>query len=198
MKNLRDKLLKGETLTINQNGLVSDDNNNSNETSMPIPKGKLAVRQWYERDPQLLQDEKTAMNMKFPSFTLTKLGGGDNRLAWHGELRIGTFRKFAWKIAAIYNNDHPIKIMGTSVKIILMEPTIESLTQQIGWTPPHVLHSEEDGYYLCTARAEDVQADERVTSAAQCIAFAGKWLFAMELCIHGLLTREAFSRHNFI
>lgn len=39
---------------------------------------------WYERNPQLFNDEKQAMNLYFPNFVLDRLA--DGRICWVGNL----------------------------------------------------------------------------------------------------------------
>ncbi|MDR1925206.1 MAG: hypothetical protein LBQ66_12620 [Planctomycetaceae bacterium] len=196
LQSITEKLAQGKPLWVGQDGQIIEDANasgiNTNAIT-PIPPGKLAVQQWYEKDPQLYQDEIAAMKLKFPNFQLTKLGGGDDRLAWHGTLHIGLLGS-AWKIMAVYDNDHPKKVMGTSVKTFLIDPSIDFVAEKIGQHPPHVL-SSEDGYYLCIFRSEDVRADTRVTSAAQCLATAAKWILGIELVMLGKLSLDKFGGH---
>ena len=65
---LKKKLLEGKKVTIAPDGNVTKGDDSS---SIVIPKGKLAVAQWYEKDPGLLMAEKAAMNRYFPGFTLS-------------------------------------------------------------------------------------------------------------------------------
>ena len=83
---LKKKLLEGGKITLKKNGSATDEQGDSSTIS--IPKGKLAS-QWYERDPELLQMEKMAMQMAFPNFKLDKLD--DGRLYWVGDLTPGVY-----------------------------------------------------------------------------------------------------------
>ena len=53
---LKKKLLEGGKITLKNNGSVTDDK--GADSTISIPKGKLAANQWYERDPELLEMEK--------------------------------------------------------------------------------------------------------------------------------------------
>lgn len=75
---LAEMLRKGEPVMISKKGNVKGDD--GQESNIKIPKGKPALRQWCESDPELLEDEKKAMAKAFPYFNLYKLPGG--RLAW--------------------------------------------------------------------------------------------------------------------
>jgi len=177
--------------------------------TITIPTGKLAAAiQWYEKDPSLLVAEKAAMAKAFPNFQLEPIG--DGRLAWTGTLTPGIWKGFwaaeddlsarqTWEVMAIYENNHPNQQMGSSVKVFLLYPTIETVIEHIGWRPYHLLHdpiSNQD--YLCTAQAEDVKVGETSTSAASVLAWAVKWLTAFELVMTGDLSKEDFNTHGVI
>jgi len=188
---LAEMLRKGQPVKISQKGNVKG--NDGEESNIKIPKGKLALQQWYDNDPELLEGEKKAMEKAFPYFNLFKLP--DGRLAWQGELQIGVLGDNKWEVAAVYNNNHPEARMGSSVKVFLMNPSIDDLIANTGWRPTHLLNSE-DGVYLCTANAEDIRTGNLVTTAASVLAWAVKWLMAFELVLTGDLTQEEFNRHN--
>lgn len=196
-------LREGRTMTISHGGGAGQPG------TMQVPKGKLAVAlQWYERDPSLLVAEKAAMARAFPNFQLEQIG--DGRLAWTGTLTPGIWKGFwaaegdisarqTWEVMAIYENNHPHQQMGSSVKVFLLSPTIQTVIEQIGWRPYHLLHdpiSNQD--YLCTAQAEDVKVGETSTSAASVLAWAVKWLTAFELVMTGDLSKEDFNTHGVI
>ena len=195
-RELAQALKDGRPVTAGPNNIVT-------------PPGKLAVAlQWYEKDPSLLVAEKAAMASKFPNFQLEQIG--DGRLAWTGTLTPGIWKGFwaaeddlsarqTWEVMAIYENNHPNQMMGSSVKVFLLYPTIETVIEHIGWRPFHLLHdpiSNKD--YLCTARAEDVKTGETTTSAASVLAWAFKWLMSFELVMTGDLSKEDFNTHGVI
>lgn len=189
---------------------VSDEQKNRNaalakalKESKPIkvgefstPPGKLAVSQWYEKEPWRLDAEKEAMRRAYPGFQLGQLE--DGRLYWHGELRLGIWNNQKWYVMAVYNNNHPQQVMGSSVRVYLVEPDIHELIEQIGWRPYHLLVDDNNDLYLCTAQAEDVKVGKTAISAASVLHWAVKWLAAFELVMTGDLSKEDFNTHGVI
>ena len=188
---LKKKLLEGKKVTIAPDGNVTKGDDSS---SIVIPKGKLAIIQWYEKDPGLLMAEKAAMNHAFPGFALDKLD--DGRLAWVGSLNIGILGDNEWHIMAVYNNNHPEQVMGSSVRVYLIQPDIDELIKDLGWKPFHLLPDSNNQYYLCTAEAGNIKTGKETTSAASVIAWAVKWLMAFELVLTGDLSQEQFNTHG--
>lgn len=188
---LKKKLLEGKKVTIAPDGNVTKGDDSS---SIVIPKGKLAVAQWYEKDPGLLMAEKAAMNHAFPGFTLDKLD--DGRLAWVGSLNIGILGDNEWHIMAVYNNNHPQQVMGSSVRVYLIQPDIDELIKDLGWRPLHLLMDSNNQLYLCTAEASNIKTGKETTSAASVIAWAVKWLMSFELVLTGDLSQEQFNTHG--
>jgi hypothetical protein len=162
-------------------------------TKLLIPKGKLSYCQWYEREPERLKDEIEGMKDVFPQFKLYKKE--DGRYYWYGTLRPGVLPDgWAWEVVAIYNNDHPKPCDGGSVKVVLLNPDIDTVINALGWKPHHLLYSETDGTYLCTIRAEDMSyGTQYETTVAQILAVAVKWLTALELVMTGDLSMELFN-----
>ncbi len=189
---LKKRLANAETITIGKNGNVMGDN--SAGAGIRIPTGKLALNQWYEKDPGLLYAEKAAMANAFPGFELTQLD--DGRLAWTGMLNTGIRGDFNWYIMAVYNNNHPTQVMGSSVRVYLIDPDINELIQQIGWQPTHLLSDSSNQLYLCTAESKDIKVGAQSTSAASVIAWAVKWIMAFELVMTGDLPKEKFNEHG--
>ncbi|GHT23891.1 hypothetical protein AGMMS4957_16080 [Bacteroidia bacterium] len=190
---LKRKLLEGKTISISPRGNVTS--GNATGQGISIPAGKLALNQWYEKDPGLLSAEKAAMAHAFPHFQLEKLE--DNRLAWIGELNIGIKGDdTSWNIMAVYNNNHPQQVMGSSVRIYLVDPDIQEVINGLGWQPTHLLMDSNNQLYLCTAEAGDIKTGNKVTSAASVIAWAVKWLMAFELVLTGDLPKEKFNEHS--
>ena len=189
---LKKKLLEGKRIPISPDGNVTKGTEHSGGIS--IPAGKLAVNQWYEKDPGLLAAEKAAMAHAFPYFSLDKLD--DGRMAWIGELNIGVMGDTSWNIMAVYNNNHPQQIMGSSVRIYLVDPDIQEVINGMGWQPTHLLRDSNNQLYLCTAEASNIKVGKEVTSAASVIAWAVKWLMAFELVWTGDLPKEKFNEHG--
>jgi hypothetical protein len=189
---LKKKLLEGKKIPISPTGSVTTGTNNGQGIS--IPAGKLALQQWYEKDPSLLVAEKVAMQHAFPHFELEKLD--DGRLAWTGSLNVGVLGDNTWYIMAVYNNNHPQQVMGSSVRIYLVEPDVNELISSLGWSPTHLLRDSNHQVYLCTAEAGNIKTGKEVTSAASVIAWAVKWLMAFELVLTGDLPQEKFNEHG--
>jgi hypothetical protein len=189
---LKKKLLEGKKIPITSTGSVTTETDTGK--SIFIPAGKLAVYQWYEKDPSLLVAEKAAMQHAFPHFQFEKLD--DGRLAWTGALNVGILGDNSWYIMAVYNNNHPQQVMGSSVRVYLVEPDINELINGLGWSPTHLLRDSNNQVYVCTAEAGNIKTGKEVTSAASVIAWAVKWLMAFELVLTGDLSKEKFNEHG--
>ena len=189
---LKKKLLEGKKIPISPEGSVTTGNDEGK--GITIPAGKLAINQWYEKDQGLLAAEKAAMAHAFPCFELEKLD--DGRLAWTGSLNIGILGNNSWYIMAVYNNNPPQQVMGSSVRVYLIEPDIQGLINGLGWQPTHLLRDGNNQLYLCTAEAGNIKAGREVTSAASVIAWAVKWLMAFELVLTGDLSQDKFNEHG--
>lgn len=195
-KEIRDAILGKKKLSINN--LKYDSNGNvmgdPNKAKGIIPDTTLAsLKQWYETNPMLLEAEKAAMHKLLPNFTLDKLD--DGRLYWYGALNIGVLGDNVWNVMAVYDNNHPVQKMGSSVKVYLVEPDINEIIENLGWRPHHLLIDSNNETYLCTTEAEYVKADvnKAVTSAASVLGWAIKWLTAFELVLTGDLSMEDFN-----
>lgn len=120
---LKAKLLSGDKISLKP-GTGNAVQGGGSDSSISIPKGKLAA-QWYETNPTLLQAEKDAMAECFPGFELGKLD--DGRLYWMGELVPGIYeakfgRKKSYYVMAVYQNNHPQQVMGSSVHVYPVNP----------------------------------------------------------------------------
>lgn len=194
---LKKRLVEGKTIKLKQNGSVTDEK--GADSSIIAPPGKLAASQWYEREPELLEMEKVAMNKAFPGFTLDRLD--DGRLYWIGDLTPGVYetkfgQRLTYTVMAVYNNNHPQQVMGSSVRVYPVSPTIDELINLCGFRPFHLLRDSVDNLYLCTNEADNVQTGTTVTSAASVLGWAVKWFLAYELVLTGDLPKETFNRHG--
>lgn len=181
-REMREALLKGQKVELG-NGQTA-------------PKGKLAA-QWYERDPQLLQNEKLSMARFYPGFTLDTLE--DGRLCWTGALNVGVYEsKFGtprqYHVMAVYENNHPVQKMGSSVRVYPMLPDVDELIEECGFMPHHLLRDESDCTYLCTNEAGDQMIGTTTTTAASVLGWAQKWLLAYELVLTGEMSMNEFNR----
>lgn len=194
---LKKKLLEGKTITLKNNGSVTDEQ--GTDSTISIPKGKLAANQWYERDPELLEMEKIAMARAFPHFKLDKLD--DGRLYWIGELTPGIYEtkfneRLTYTVMAVYNNNHPQQVMGSSVRVYPVLPDVDDLIKKCGFRPYHLLRDSNENLYLCTNEAGNVQVGNTSTSAASVLAWAVRWLMSYELVLTGDLSKEDFCTHG--
>ncbi len=193
---LKKKLLEGGKITLRSNGSVTG--NGSSDSTITIPKGKLAA-QWYEKDPELLEMEKAAMHRCFEGFKLEKLD--DGRLYWIGELTPGIYEtkfgeRLTYTVMAVYNNNHPEQIMGSSVRIYPILPDVDDLIDRAGFRPYHLLRDSNNNSYLCTNEAGNVSTGSTITTAASVMAWAVKWLSCYELVLTGDLSKEQFNQHG--
>jgi|ERR1051325_464323 hypothetical protein len=196
-KELREKLLRGESVVVKPSGEVAEKRNqDSEETAITIPEGKLAIDfYWYERDPELYGAELDAMRKYFPQFQLEKLA--DGRLSWHGALEPKLRSRGKWYLQVVYDNNHPNNnTYGGSVKVYSIEPDLKEFVRQLG-SIPHLLRDSRGEPYLCTSRREDFKASaEHSTTAASALAWAAKWIAAFELWLAGDISTSEFSGHN--
>ncbi len=194
---LKQKLLNGGKITLKQDGGVTD-GSGAKDSTMTIPPVKLAA-QWYESNPMLLEAEKAAMAKCFPHFTLDKLD--DGRLYWIGTLTPGIYetkfgQRMTYTVMAVYNNNHPQQIMGSSVRIYPVLPDVDDLIEKAGFRPYHLLRDSSDNLYLCTNEAGYVSTGNTVTTAASVLAWACKWLMSYELVLTGDLSKDKFNEHG--
>ena len=194
---LKKKLLEGDKITLKQNGGVTDESG-AKDSTISVPPGKLAS-QWYEQNPMLLEAEKAAMAKCFPHFTLDKLD--DGRLYWIGSLTPGIYetkfhQRMTYTVMAVYNNNHPQQVMGSSVRIYPVLPDVDDLIEKAGFRPYHLLRDSDNNLYLCTNEADNVSTGDTVTTAASVLAWAVKWLSCYELVLTGDLSREKFNQHG--
>ncbi len=194
-RELRERLLNGQTISLAKDGNVIDENKGS---SINAPTGVLAA-QWYEANPTLLTMEKIAMARSFSQFTLDRLD--DGRLCWVGVLEPGVYEskygeKRQYHVMAVYDNNHPNQKMGSSVKVYPLMPDIQEIIKSCGFTPLHLLSDEVGNVYLCTNEAGDQKVGATVTTAASVLAWASKWFIAFELVLTGDLSLAVFNSHG--
>ena len=195
-RELAEKIKKGQKIELGKSGNAMGEE----QTKIVAKEGKLAA-QWYDEEPDLLEDEIEAMNSIFPQFELQKMedtsSKWNNCLAWVGTLRPGILEDTAWQVMAIYRPNHPVAQMGGSVCVYLIDPSIEDVISALGQRPFHLINDGEGGQFLCTARQGDisdgVRSGDHVTSAVNTLTWACKWLMAVELVCTGDMTMEEFN-----
>ena len=72
-KELAEKMRQGKPIEI---GGTNGDLPNQGGNPLTVQPGKLAVQQWYDREPWRLQGEKEGMARFFPRFKLYKMNDG--------------------------------------------------------------------------------------------------------------------------
>ena len=72
-RELAEKMRQGKPIEI---GGPDGDLPNQGGNSLTVQPGKLAVQQWYDREPWRLQGEKEGMARFFPRFQLNKMDDG--------------------------------------------------------------------------------------------------------------------------
>ena len=156
----------------------------------------MASFYWYERNPELLEAEKAAMQQFFPQFKLQTLE--DGRLYWVGTLNPRGKAGGTWTLMAIYQHDHPNNndANGSSVRIYSIKPDLDELYRAAG-ALPHVIFDEAQHLYMCTTDNDYVKegpqpdkAQYEATSAASSLAWAAKWIFIIEEWLEGELPTE--------
>ena len=186
-KEMAEKLKKGQKVSVTPAGTVVDPNSpeaRQSDKTLYIPDGKLAAGfYWYDRDRELFEAEKKAMHESFPQFQLHKLD--DGRLCWVGTLLPCGPNDIAWTLQAVYDHNHPSNSSyGGSVKIYSIDPDLDELQSQVGKLP-HLLPDGNGSVYMCTARKEDVDAGNVVTSASTSLRWAVKWVFGVTMWLNG-------------
>ena len=197
-KELKKKLQEAKNVPITKTGEVDPNTagNTNTGNNIQIPPGKLASFYWYERDSELYQAEKMAMNKYFPNFELNKLE--DGRLYWEGSIQPNLLGNHSYHLMLVYDNNHPNNSSyGGSVKCYLVSPDIEEMEESVGRTLPHLLVDSAGNKYLCTSQKEDFKASSsHSTSASSCLAWAVKWIAVYELFVGGEVTYEEFAGHG--
>lgn len=172
----------------------------------PTDEDEKPQRQWYKEDPDLLAGEVAAMERFFPNFELCDYDDPssvwDGCLCWRGKLRPGVYENTEWDVIALYRPDHPAAIMGSTVMVYLVSPSIEEVYEQLklpkGQKLENVIYYADGCCFLNTIHACDVlvgrEVGSAVTSAAQILARTVKWLTACELVLSGDLEFEFFNR----
>lgn len=145
---------------------------------------------WYQRNPQLFEDEKKAMETFFPDFVLDQLD--DGRLCWIGDLNPRGEDGGVWTVMVVYDHNHPHNnSFGGSLRVYSVKPDLNELYSALG-TLPHVLKDANGDLYMCTARKEDVDSGNLTTSAAKALGWASKWIYIVECWMNGEIGDEVF------
>lgn len=201
LKKKREEVFKrmeeNKDVSIERTGNVTPQSNTGD--NIQIPKGILANDNffWYNRDMELYSGEVEVMRKRFPYFKMDKLD--DGRLCWEGDIKPGLIGDNSYHLMLVYDNNHPNNsTYGGSVKVYLVNPSIEKLESELDVVLPHTLKDGGSNRYLCTSRPEDFIATETESmSAASCLAWAVKWIALYEGYVAGDVTYEKFAGHTY-
>lgn len=146
--------------------------------------------QWYEVNPELLERDKVEMRNFFPDFSLDKLD--DGRLFWIGELYPGIYEtkygvKKTYMVMAVYSNNYPHNLMGSSIRIYPVLPDAYDIFQEIGFTF-NILKDSSGQYFFCSLESNKVDDDN--VSPVYCLTCAMKLYCGIDLILTGDLTEE--------
>ncbi|MDR1541421.1 MAG: hypothetical protein LBU32_26170 [Clostridiales bacterium] len=169
------------------------------------PKIVAAAPQWYESNRRLYDAEIAAMKDFLPDSSQFSLGfqADTKRMFWRVAVSptVAGRRTRKWTLLMVYDDDHPKVRYGGSVKVYPVLPNhadMMALVRNSRVTPktiPHLL-AGPGGFYMCTADTASIQADQRVTSAAQCLRFAMRWINVFELGLRDQRTWSLFQKHG--
>lgn len=93
------------------------------------------MEQWYEKSPMLLEAEKEVMRQNYPDFKLDKLD--DGRLFWYGQVKSTMFEDITYTLMVVYNSNHPSWVMGSSIRIYLIDPDDDSYLRNGTFRPEY-------------------------------------------------------------
>jgi hypothetical protein len=193
-KELAEKLRRGEEVSVTHTGQIvpKSDSKVDTDSMIEVKPAKLASIRWYQNDPELLKSEKDMMKKYFPYFQMDKLD--DGRLCWYGNLNPRGRDGSIWYLQLVYDNNHPHNnTYGGSLRVYSIKPDLDELCRSVGGGLPHLLNDPSGKLCICTARKEDVDDGVViVTSAAQALTWASKWIFIFESWLDGDVGDEAF------
>ena len=158
--------------------------------SIIVPSGRLAVQQWYERDPSLLAAEKAAMQHAFPHFQLDKLD--DGRLCWIGELGLSVMGDNKWTVMAVYMYNHPDHSPRVcSIRVYLIDPDIDEMVKKLGKRPFPICRDSDGLPFIITHDNEELKKSD-MWSASSVLCRVISILTAFELWLNDELTWEDY------
>ncbi len=192
---LARKIRNGEPVQLGQSGNAGDTNNGN---TVSIPKDCRLAAQWYQENPRLLNVEVETMRRSiFSDFVLMRQS--DDTYYWEGDIIPGIMEHGRWHVCALYPQNFPTPTMGGTMRVYLVDPTLEQIEETLGVRLHHLLRDENSDRFLCTAREEDVEHVRRgmsssaITGAVTSLALATKWLAALELVLTGHMSVELFN-----
>ncbi|MDR0839712.1 MAG: hypothetical protein LBN99_08765 [Oscillospiraceae bacterium] len=202
---MRSLLTSDSPALIDNDGTITlpDSSSRPGENDKIVPKTTVAAEQWYNTNRRLLEAEIAAMEDFIPNPRQRKRGFlEDGKMYW--QVAVGpkvAGRQRTWVLLMVYDSDHPQVRWGGSVKVYPVSPNINEMQQLVNnsritpKTIPHLL-SGPGGLYMCSAHTSDVHAGEQITSAAQCLRFAMRWINVFELGLRDQKTWTLFNGHG--
>jgi hypothetical protein len=198
-KEIARAIRNGETVNITPSGepVSPTDPKARQGTTLIAPEGKLATGfYWYEKNPELLKSEEKAMKIFFPQFKLGKLD--DDRLYWVGTLKPRGKGGIEWTLQVVYANNHPYNTTyGGSIRVYSIKPDLNELNEALGGIP-HLLRDENDYFYMCSKRPEDLDNGvSEISSATKSLGWASKWIWVIEAWMNGELSDDDVRGHKY-
>ena len=210
---LRDQLVGGDEIMVDQDGTVLNPADSSSASSLangdgfkPVDKAVVAAAtQWYQTNPALQKAEIKAMADIHPDAKMGYLPNG--RMYWTVRIHpVVCGKRKDWTLLAVYDPDHPQKRWGGSVKFYPVKPNYNEMMQLVNQshvtpkTIPHLLRDEDNQIYMCTQDRNNIRdgqhKGELVTTAAACLRFAMRWITVFELGLIDQKTWSLFQEHG--
>jgi len=97
----------------------------------------------------------------------------------------------------VYDDDHPQKGWGGSVKVYPVKPNFNEMLAMVNRssvtpkTIPHMVRDNDQQLYMCTQHRDNIRIDERCFSAAEGLRYAMRWITVFEL---GLIDQITWSK----
>ena len=202
---MRDMLENGEGIKVFRDGTFANPGTPATDSSIAngepmktVPK-QIVGTQWYEQKPDMMKIEIAAMADMQPNAKYDFLPNG--KMYWQLQIHpdIAGVRKH-WVFLAVYDEDHPQKRWGGSVKFYPVKPNYQDMCEMVeksSVTPkhiPHLLTDDNDQIYMCTQNYKLILAGrkkgERISSAATGLRFAIVWANYFE---YGLLDQKIWT-----
>ena len=175
------------------------------------PEQVVHPEQWYVKNPALLQAEIAAM-AEITAMADAKLDARcgfrrDGKMYWVINLNpVVCGKRCHWTLLAVYDDDHPQKRWGGSVKFYPVKPNVQEMQAMVARshvtpkTIPHLLKDEQGQLYMCTQDRDRIEAGvnkgDRVDTAASCLRYAMRWITVFELGLIDQRTWTLFQGHG--
>ena len=209
---LRRQLEGGGETFVNSDGTVNNPADPATASSLaaggfkPVKGAVVAApEQWYMKNPALQRAEIAAMADIKPD---AQCGfRADGKMYWVINLNpVVCGKRCHWTLLAVYDDDHPQKRWGGSVKFYPVKPNVQEMQAMVARsrvtpkTIPHLLKDEQGQLYMCTQDRNRIEAGvnkgDRVDTAASCLRYAMRWITVFELGLIDQRTWTLFQDHG--